>query len=171
MGSGGRPPLFETVEQLEKSIADYFEYIKGETEEKEIDIPKKDRKSGGPKAQKEMFTQVVRPPEPPTITGLALFLGFASRQSFYDYEKDGLFSYAIKRARLKIESQYEKALHYNNPTGAIFALKNFGWSDKLEIDQNTKHSGSVNHTIDHSKLSDATLREIAEAGKSEESQD
>lgn len=71
----------------------------------------------------------------PTITGLALYLGFESRQSFYDYEKNGEFSYTIKRARLRIENEYEKALHGNSPTGAIFALKNFGWKDKQEIEQ------------------------------------
>jgi len=71
----------------------------------------------------------------PTITGLALYLGFESRQSFYDYEKDGEFSYIVKRLRLKIESVYEKALHGTTPTGAIFALKNFGWKDKQEVEQ------------------------------------
>lgn len=69
-----------------------------------------------------------------TITGLAYHLGFASRQSFYDYEKDGDFSYTIKRARLKIESIYEAKLSGNNAAGPIFALKNFGWTDKQEVD-------------------------------------
>ena len=32
-----------------------------------------------------------------TITGLALFLGFADRQSLYDYEKNDQFSCIIKR--------------------------------------------------------------------------
>ena len=72
----------------------------------------------------------------PTISGLALFLGFESRQSFYDMEKKSEFTYSIKKARLKIESIYESALHSGNCTGAIFALKNFGWSDKQEIDHN-----------------------------------
>jgi hypothetical protein len=71
-----------------------------------------------------------------TITGLALFLGFESRQSFYKYELDGEFSYTIKKARLRIESIYEQNLHSGNPTGSIFALKNFGWSDKQEIEHN-----------------------------------
>ena len=74
----------------------------------------------------------------PTITGLALWLGFESRQSFYDYEKDGEFSYIIKKSRLRIEEGYEKRLHGNSPAGSIFALKNFGWSDRQEIDHTTK---------------------------------
>ena len=75
--------------------------------------------------------------EPLTITGLALHLGFESRQSIYDYEKNGEYSYTIKRARLKIENFAEKKLFGISPTGAIFALKNFGWRDKQEIDLHT----------------------------------
>ena len=70
----------------------------------------------------------------PTITGLAYYLGFESRQSFYDYETRGEFSYVIKRLRLKVESGYEEALSGNNCAGSIFALKNMGWKDKTEID-------------------------------------
>jgi len=72
-----------------------------------------------------------------TISGLAYYLGFESRQSFYDYEKNPEFSYTIKRARLFIENEYESLLRSGNVTGAIFALKNFGWSDKQEIDHTT----------------------------------
>lgn len=78
-----------------------------------------------------------------TITGLAYYLGFASRQSFYDYENDERYSYTIKRARLFMESVYEGQLLKGNVAGAIFALKNFGWSDKQEIDQKTEHSGTI----------------------------
>lgn len=86
----------------------------------------------------------------PTITGLALFLGFESRQSFYKYEKDGEFCYIIKKARLHVESIYESKLHSNNAAGPIFALKNFGWSDKQEVE----HSGKVtlNFSPDYEKL-------------------
>lgn len=75
-----------------------------------------------------------------TISGLAYHLGFESRQSFYDYESISEFSYTIKRARLFIENEYEKLLISNNTTGAIFALKNFGWTDKQEFE----HSGTFN---------------------------
>ena len=66
-----------------------------------------------------------------TITGLALHLGFASRQSFYDYEAKEEFTYTIKRARMFIEHEYEAQLQCGNTVGAIFALKNMGWSDRL----------------------------------------
>jgi DNA-packaging protein gp3 len=68
--------------------------------------------------------------EHPTVTGLALHLGFNSRQSLYDYGRKPQFSYTIKRALLLIESYYEQALFGPNPRGAIFMLKQFGWSDK-----------------------------------------
>lgn len=72
----------------------------------------------------------------PTITGLAYYLGFASRQSFYDYENNEEYSYTIKRARLFMESVYEQGLQEGKSVaGAIFALKNFGWKDKQEIEQ------------------------------------
>lgn len=106
-----------------------------------------------------------------TWTGLARYLGFESRQSLEDYKSKPGFAYPIKKALLCIEEIYEQSLFSKNAAGPIFALKNFGWRDRQEIEQKTEHSGSINHTIDHSKLSDATLREIAEAGKSEESKD
>lgn len=70
-----------------------------------------------------------------TWTGLAIHLGFESRQSLEDYKKKEGFSYPIKKALLKIEAQYESCLFDRNPAGAIFALKNFGWKDKHEVEQ------------------------------------
>lgn len=70
-----------------------------------------------------------------TITGLALDLGFCSRQSFYDYEERSEFSYIVKKARAFVERAYEAKLSSKDVGGAIFALKNMGWKDKSEIDQ------------------------------------
>ena len=75
--------------------------------------------------------------EPLTITGVCLYCGFESRQSFYAYEKKSDFSYTIKSIRLVIENSYELKLHGKSYSGAIFALKNMGWSDKQEIDHTT----------------------------------
>lgn len=73
-----------------------------------------------------------------TITGLALYLGFESRQSIYDYKDNKEFSYTIKRACLAVENSYE----LNGTPIDIFALKNMGWEDKHE----TKLSGEVKTT-------------------------
>ena len=124
----GRPPNFERVEEIQNSIDEYFVYIEGE-----FHLVTVSPKEGEPYKEKVWD----RPPEYPSITGLAFYLGFASRQSLYDYEERGDFSYTIKRARLKIEASYEQGLNRTSPTGAIFALKNFGWTDRSEV----KHEG------------------------------
>lgn len=82
----------------------------------------------------------------PTWTGLALYLGFESRQSLEDYKSKPGFLTHIKKALLQIEKIYEERLFSKNPAGPIFALKNFGWRDKQEIDQKTEHSGSIGFT-------------------------
>lgn len=73
--------------------------------------------------------------EKPTICGLALALGFVARKSLFDYEGYGKeFFNIIKRARLVVEDYYERNLAINTrATGAIFALKNFDWSDRQDI--------------------------------------
>jgi hypothetical protein len=64
-----------------------------------------------------------------TITGLALYLGFESRQSISDYAtRNEEFSYIIKRAKLCVENSYE----LSGTAFDIFALKNMGWTDKQE---------------------------------------
>ena len=81
----------------------------------------------------------------PTISGLALYLGFADRHQMYMYELKPEFSHTIKKARAMMERTYEQMLHTASPTGAIFALKNFGWSDKQEIE----HTGNVTLSYGH----------------------
>ena len=112
----GRPPKYNNSEELQDAIHEYF-----------TDGVKK-RKVVIGKAPNQNIVEI----EVPTITGLTLHLGFESRQSFYDYEKNKDFSYTIKRARLFIECEYEEQLQVGNTTGAIFALKNMGWTDKIE---------------------------------------
>lgn len=82
-----------------------------------------------------------------TITGLALHLGFCSRQSFYDYEKHEEFSYIIKMARLRVENYYEEMLTDTQvkPTGSIFALKNMGWKDNSKVEVGGDRENPVQH--------------------------
>lgn len=133
---GGRPAHFENENNLQKKIDEYFQYIQGDYK----DITLRDEE-GNPYVERKY----TRRPEQATITGMAIFIGFESRQSVYDYEKSGKFSYIIKRARLYVENAYEQALMSERPTGAIFALKNMGWTDKQEIDHTTK-GDSINPT-------------------------
>ena len=147
--------MFTDPKEIEDLVQDYFEN----------GVKMKTVVLGPPNARYTIEVPV------PTITGLCLFLGFESRQSFYAYEDKPEFSYTIKKARLLIETEYEEMLQTGNTTGAIFALKNFGWTDKQEIDQTNRHSGEIKHTIDHSKLSESALREIATLDQPEISQD
>lgn len=95
---------------------------------------------------------------PLTITGLAYFLGFESRQSFYDYKKREEFSYTVKRAALLIESDYEISMRKHGRTTDIFALKNFGWIDSKEI------TGDKNKPLVHDAADDLKdlIRRIVE---------
>jgi len=124
--AGGRPPVFNSPEELQSKIDEYF--LSGRNCRK-IEV-----KQGGEVSVIEL--PII------TITGLCIFLGFESRQSFYDYESKPEYSYTIKRARTFIENNYEELLQVGNTTGAIFALKNFGWVDKSE----TEHSGEIRIT-------------------------
>lgn len=118
---------FVSAQQLTDLAAQYFMAIDGEyhLEEKE---------TTSAKGQPEHVLQKVwdREPEPATITGLALYLGFSSRQSFEAYESHGEFATALQRARLRVEASYEKKLHYQSPAGAIFALKSLGWHERAD---------------------------------------
>lgn len=116
----GRPLLYASPEEMEAKIQEYFETgVKTRT----VFVGKEGNK-------------VAMEVKVPTITGLCLFLGFESRQSFFDYEKRDAFSYTIKKARTRIENEYEELLQWGNVTGAIFALKNLGWEDRTQVDSN-----------------------------------
>lgn len=117
---GGRPPIWEDPEKLAQAVEDYF--IDG--------ITLRTFLVGKPPNQQAVTLAI------PTITGLCLYLGFESRQSFYDYEKRPGFSYVIKKARLRIEHQYEEQLNAGNTVGAIFALKNMNWTDRQDVNLN-----------------------------------
>lgn len=88
-----------------------------------------------------------------TICGLALHLGFVGRRSLLDYEgysKEYLLT--IKAAKSRVEQYYEEHLVESGAAGSIFALKNFKWSDKQEID--IKVEGDMTFFIDPTKLID-----------------
>jgi hypothetical protein len=70
-----------------------------------------------------------------TITGLALALD-TSRETLSNYENKDEFFDTIKKAKDRIEHAYEmRGLQVGNAFD-IFRLKNMGWKDKTEVDQN-----------------------------------
>lgn len=135
---GGRPLKFKTVEELEKAIDSYFEkecqpeYVKDD--DGEIVIYK-----GNP---------IILNLNPPTVSGLALYLGFSDRRSLYDYKERAEYSHTIKKAVTKIEEFAEKQLlSKEKPTGAMFWLKNHGWADKIEQEHSGKDGKPLTLTI------------------------
>lgn len=136
---GGTNPIFQNYQDMQYAIDDYF---KNGVKKKIVIIGKGDDK------------QAIEIPVP-TISGLCLYIGFDSRNSFYDYEKKEEFKYTVKRARLFIETEYESMLQGQNVTGAIFALKNMGWYDKQEIEHTGKDGGPIK-TENNMSLDDAT---------------
>jgi len=117
----------KTIKAYRARIAKYFSLIQGEYHIEKV--PAK-----GAKDKTDFIDQKVwdREPEPATLSGLALALGFISIAELEAYERDGKFAHIIKKARLKVEAEYEKRLHYQSATGAIFFLKNLGWNEKSD---------------------------------------
>jgi hypothetical protein len=110
--NGGAPRKYSDPDELEKKVIEYFEWIEGEQDADDL---------------------WVRFPEAPTITGLALFLGFSTKTTLYEYAKREEFANSIKRALLVVENNYEKGLQNDRCTGIIFALKNMGWEDNRKV--------------------------------------
>lgn len=145
---GHRPAKYRTVAELRERIDTYFQ--------KEVGYSPMTDLSGNVIFDK--FDKPLMELKPPTIAGLSLYLGFADRQSLYNYrdrkvdrkvdETDeefkerelnlDTFACIIKSAIAKIESFAETQLYAGKPTGAIFWLKNHGWKDKIEtVNTNT----------------------------------
>ena len=72
-----------------------------------------------------------------TITGLCLYLGL-TKETFYEYARREEYRDILNRARLMVENSYEISLREFGRTGDIFALKNFGWRDKMEVENNNE---------------------------------
>lgn len=125
----GRPPTFQTPEEMEAAINNYFITCKTGIKKQIV------TKSG------EVAT--ITQETPLTITDLAYHLGFKDRQSILDYEKrkknSDEFACIISRARLYIEGDnLRKGLtgEYNSQTNNLNLASNFNYStkDKLTID-------------------------------------
>ena len=130
----GRPPRYKTAEELEEKIEEYFEscgpvYAKDSSTENVII----NEKTGAP---------VMVEYKHPTMTGLALWLGFSGRKALHDYKCKKQLSNTIMRARARIEEHAEQML-YDSKTakGAEFNLKvNFGWSAEETVNIKTPKS-------------------------------
>jgi len=87
-----------------------------------------------------------------TVAGLALALGFTSRQSILNYEDKPDYVDIIKKARLKLQDAAETSLlDGKNPIGNIFWLKNQGagesWRDTQQLEHTGENGGPINITV------------------------
>lgn len=121
----GRPKKVKTPEEMQKLIDRYF----SETPEQEW-----------------------------TITGLALACGFSMRQTLWDYAERPEyreFHDVVKKAKLKVQQSYEKDLRKRQVAGPIFALKQFGWRDRQEVEVTEKDPRLTDDDID-------TIRQVTQ---------
>jgi hypothetical protein len=122
-----RRPTFETAEQMEQAIEQYFEDCdKGI--EREI-------------VTKQGKVVKINELQPYTVEGLAHFLGFAHRKSLFDYKQKDEFSNTISRARLKIHShRLTQALlgRQDSKIAALDLAVNFGMQPKMQLPEGAK---------------------------------
>ncbi len=130
MAKTGRPPKYKSKEEIEGLIEQYFRECEGKVLED---------KDGKPVLNK-YGRPVIIGEKPPTVTGLALALGFTSRQALLNYEAKVEFFDTITRAKSRIEEYTEGRLFdRDGSNGARFSLANNfrGWSEKprTELDE------------------------------------
>lgn len=102
------------------------------------------------------FRQCEKRDSRPTVTGLALWLGYSGRAALCRAAEagEGRLGDAIRRAKSVVAMWREGQLGSGKDAGHMFVLKNMGWKDE----QRREISGGVR--LDHSGLSP---REAAEA--------
>ena len=118
--TGGRPPEYTDANVMMNKIAEYLDW--------EDSNKPRDTKSG---LGKGVYT----------LSGAALFLGFASRQSMYDYEKISQeFAYVLNRFRLFMTHWNEQKLYWGGTfQGSFVWLKNHGGY----VDESSQNINSV----------------------------
>lgn len=78
---------------------------------------------------KEYFDWCIENKHEISINGLALFMGFYDKTGLKNYLEYDEFLPYIKRALTTVENSYELDLRTFKFGGAVFALKNMGWTD------------------------------------------
>lgn len=133
----GRPPMYNTAEEMQEKIDAYFEDCKGRILYDDEGMPFRD-KYGMP---------IIVDVKPLTITGLALALGFASRQALLNYQAKEEFHDTITRAKARVEQYAEERLYdKDGANGAKFSLANNfeGWREKQQIEADVNSQVNIN---------------------------
>jgi hypothetical protein len=82
----------------------------------------------------------------PTVNGLSLALDM-TRETLLRYEEKPGFSDTVKKVRTRLEAAWESRLAGSNCTGAIFWLKNQGWSDKTAVEHSGPEGGPIKQEV------------------------
>lgn len=134
----GRPPKYEKLKEMEGKIEQYFSDCEGHV------LTDKDNKA----VTDKRGNVVIVGAKPPTITGLALALGFASRQALLNYQAKDEFNDAITRAKSRVEEYAEMRLFdRDGSNGAQFSLRNNfkGWNFEKEENAGAERITIVNN--------------------------
>ena len=139
-GKIGRPPKYESPEQMQVAIDQYFKQCeagkktfvirRGKEIEKTVRIPK-------------------------TVSGLALALGFSSRRSILNYQEKDEFLPIISRAKLEIENDNLEGGFTGEYEARICALNlsaNFGYATKKQIENDIKTHSEVLRELENKRL-------------------
>lgn len=118
----GAPRKWKSVKAMQAAIDAYFKACEGEPFIGDDGCVVRD-KYGIP---------IIINAKPPTITGLALALGFTGRQALIDYQARPEFADTVTRAKARCEEYAEARLYdRDGANGAKFSLScNFGWREK-----------------------------------------
>lgn len=146
----GRPLAFDSQEELQAKIDEYFAHCDNRI--KEV-------------YNKELGDHItISNPEPYTMGGLGVFLG-VDRQTILNYEKKDEYFGTIKAARARVEADVERRMNDKETftPGLIFNAKNnFGWKDKSEVDMKNNGGDFKPVTVNnlHGAELDDSLREL-----------
>lgn len=122
----GRPPKYNTPEEMQRIIDLYFLACKAHQAESAEMLEKlSDEDLLIINGIDDVF---------PSISGLAYTLDM-STEALRNYEDKGEFLATVKRAKQRVEMSLEQRLAGTAVTGSIFSLKNnFKWKDKTEVE-------------------------------------
>lgn len=118
----GRTPKYKNADEIKEIIENYFEACKGEQ------LEDNDGKFIYDKYNQPVWINR----KVPTVTGLALALGFTSRQALLNYQAKPEFVDTVTRAKAMVEEYTESRLFdRDGARGAEFSLRcNFRWNAK-----------------------------------------
>lgn len=136
----GRKRYFPTPEAMQEAIDAYFKDCEGEIL----------RDDSGNIVYNKYGDPVYVNVKPLTVTGLALALGFSTRQSLLDYQARGKYKEIVEKAKLRIENYAEMRLYDKDGwNGAKFNLQNnFKRWDADKAAQDEKKGPAINIICD-----------------------